>query len=98
MGAFAKEQLQGIGSPLIGEVRGVGLMIGIELDAQAVTDSALAKGERAPSLQLVDRLQEAGLLAVPAGTHVIRWLPALNVTRSEIEQAVAILAQVLAKI
>ncbi len=98
VGAFALEQLRGIGSSLIGEVRGVGLMIGVELDARTVSDTALGKSERAPSLQLVDCLQAAGLLAVPAGTHVMRWLPALNVTRTEVERAVAILKRVLAEV
>jgi acetylornithine/succinyldiaminopimelate/putrescine aminotransferase len=34
-------------------------------------------------MQVVDRLHAAGVLTVPAGTAVIRLLPALNLTRSE---------------
>jgi acetylornithine aminotransferase len=37
-----------------------------------------------------------GLLTVPAGPTVIRWLPPLNVSRTEIDEAVSILARTLA--
>ena len=95
-GSQAKRLLQAIDSPLIREVRGVGLMIGVELDAAAVSGTVFDDRRRVPSLKLVDRLQQAGLLAVPAGTHVMRWLPALNVTDTEVEQAVELFRQVLA--
>jgi hypothetical protein len=35
------------------------------------------------------------LLSVPSGTHTLRWLPPLNVSRTEVDEAVAILAGVL---
>ena len=95
-GQHAIRRLREIRSPLIGEVRGVGLMIGLELDAAAAAGSSFGESGRSPALRLVDRLQQAGLLAVPAGTHVMRWLPPLNVTVAEVESAVAILRQVLA--
>lgn len=96
LGALAKEKIAALGSPWIKEVRGVGLMLGLELDAGRVsTCEAFAGNDRAASLQLVDRLQAAGLLTVPSGTHVIRWLPPLNVTAAEIERAVSILGEVL---
>ena len=47
---------------------------------------------------MVNLLHEARLLTVPSGTHAIRWLPPLNVTRDEIDQAVDILRGVLQKI
>jgi acetylornithine/succinyldiaminopimelate/putrescine aminotransferase len=46
---------------------------------------------------MVDRLHEAGMLTIPSGTHAIRWLPPLNVTRGEVGLAVDILAGVLQK-
>ena len=95
LGAYAKEAVEGLNSPLIAQVRGLGLMLGIELvgDFAARTGS----GARPPSLWMVDRLHEAGLLTIPSGTHAIRWLPPLNVTRQEVAQAVDILAGVLEK-
>jgi acetylornithine/succinyldiaminopimelate/putrescine aminotransferase len=95
LGACAKEAIAGLDSPLIAEVRGLGLMLGIELvpDFAARTGS----GTRPPSLWMVDRLHEAGMLAIPSGTHAIRWLPPLNVTRAEVTLAIDILAGVLEK-
>ena len=80
--------------PLIHEVRGLGLMLGIELVPDFSTLAELPEG-KAPSLFLVEKLHDAGLLTIPSGTHALRWLPALNVTRAEIDEAAAILARVL---
>jgi len=78
------------------EVRGFGLMIGLEFRGDA---AAFGKSEKAASLQVVEKLHAAGVLTVPAGTSVIRLLPALNLTRPEaveglhaIETAVAEIA------
>ena len=56
------------------EVRGIGLMIGVELD-----------GEAKP---VIARMAERGLLGIGAGMNVIRFLPALNTTRAEVDEAV----------
>ena len=90
VGAYALDVLRGLASPKIKEVRGIGLMLGIELAADFATDT-----DRAPSLWMVDRLHEAGLLVIPSGTHALRWLPPLNVTRAQIDEAATILAQTL---
>jgi acetylornithine/N-succinyldiaminopimelate aminotransferase len=63
------------------EIRSLGMMVGIEL-----THSA------APILQ---ELQEEGLLVLTAGPNVIRLLPPLTVTKSEIDIAVEKIAKVL---
>ena len=94
LGAYAKGALEGLGSPLIKEVRGVGLMIGIEF-VEDFSSRIKLKDDRAPSLLMVNLLHVAGLLTVPSGTHAIRWLPPLNVSRGEIDEAVGILAGVL---
>ena len=62
---------------VVREVRGKGLIRGIEL-VEAAADT-------------VTRVREAGLLTVPAGTHVIRFLPPLTVSDAEIRRAVEIL-------
>jgi acetylornithine/N-succinyldiaminopimelate aminotransferase len=96
IGEYARTLLAGMVSPLIAEVRGMGLMLGIEIDGAAFARTAAGRrDQRSPALQVVSRLQQAGLLTVPAGTHVIRWLPPLNVSGSQVEQAVRILATVL---
>ncbi len=81
LGEWFKEQLSTIKSPLIREVRGKGLMVGIELK-QKVT----------PFLQ---KLMDNGVMALPAGLTVMRFLPPLVVTQSELEIVVAKVREVL---
>ena len=68
--------------PGIREVRGVGLMIGAEVD-------------RSPA-DVVAACAERGLLVGTAGTDVIRLTPPLIVTPSEIESALGVLEEVFA--
>ncbi len=97
MGAYGLQKLQQLGSPLVSEVRGVGLMIGITL-VPDFAERAKLPADKAPSLWLVERLHEAGLLVIPSGTRALRWLPPLNVQRANLDQATEILRSVLAKI
>ena len=81
MGAYLLERLQEINSPLIREVRGLGLMVGIEI-----------KQKVAPYLQA---LTERGVLAQPAGLTVIRLLPPLVIDKEQIDRVVEALTEVL---
>lgn len=94
MGAYAIEAIRALRSHLVKAVRGVGLMIGIELGEEFANRHILPPG-KAPAIFLVERLHEAGLLTVPSGTHTIRWLPPLNVSQAEVDEAVAILGRIL---
>jgi acetylornithine/LysW-gamma-L-lysine aminotransferase len=80
-GAYLMEELKSIESPLIREVRGLGLMIGIEL-----------KQKVAPYLQA---LQERRIIALNAGLTTIRLLPPLVITREQLDRVVAALSEVL---
>lgn len=75
------------------EVRGLGLMIGLEFRADA---AGFGGSEKAASLQVVERLHAAGVLTVPAGTSVIRLLPALNLTRPEAMEGLRAIETVVA--
>lgn len=90
-GAQAVAGLRALASPCIKEVRGVGLMVGIEWNADALPPA----GERPLALQMVDRLQAAGLLAVPSGVSILRWLPPLNVSAAEVDEALGIMRRTL---
>jgi 4-aminobutyrate aminotransferase-like enzyme len=96
MGTHAVDKLRGIRSGLIKEVRGIGLMLAVELvpDFAAKIETA----GRAPSLFVVDRLHEAGLLTVPAGSHAFRWLPPLNIAEAQIDEAAGIVAGVFRRV
>lgn len=73
-GKYLMAQLSELPGTMVREVRGRGLMIGIECH-QAV----------AP---LIQALQQTGLLVVSAGPNVIRLLPSLFVTESELDLAI----------
>lgn len=75
---------------ILRELRGVGLMLGFVLEAEAMGSVAgFAESGRTPSLFVVNAAREAGLLTVPAGETVVRWLPPLNVTDAEVDEALA---------
>lgn len=77
------------------EVRGFGLMIGLEFRADA---PRFRGSEKVPALQVVERLHAAGVLTVPAGTSVIRLLPALNLTRPEAMEGLRAIESVVAEL
>jgi len=81
-GAYMLKRIKAIQSPLIREVRGSGLIIGIEI-----------KQKVAPYLAA---LAEKGVLALPAGMTVIRLLPPLVITPYQIEKVLESLEEVLA--
>ena len=66
------------------EVRGKGLMIGLVLNR--------------PAGVLMGPLKEAGLLALTAGETVLRVLPALNVTKEQVDTAVALIDKAIAEL
>ncbi len=80
-GAYLIEKLKAIQSPNIREVRGLGLMVGIEM-----------KQKVAPYIKL---LQERKIIALNAGMTVIRLLPPLVISYEQINHLVDVLADVL---
>ena len=92
-GDYLKSKLQDLSRKflLIGDVRGVGLMIGIEIVKNRQT--------REPAAKLRDRIVEEafqrGLLLLGCGESSIRFSPALVVTKREIDTAVEIFNEVL---
>jgi acetylornithine/LysW-gamma-L-lysine aminotransferase len=82
VGAYFLEQLHAIKSAKIREVRGLGLMVGVEL-----------KEKVAPYLR---GLMERGVIALAAGATVLRFLPPLIITEEEIDTVVTQLREVLA--
>ena len=70
----------------IGDVRGRGLMVGVEL----VKDRATRDPDTDTSEALIQASEDQGLLVLNCGTHhnVIRFLPPIDVTREEIARGV----------
>ena len=78
MGLRLKQRLAGLAdehSDIINEVRGQGLMMGLQCKPENVT--------------LLAALRERGMLTVPAGDNVVRLLPPLIVSEDEIDLACA---------
>ncbi len=80
-GAYLLERLQSLQLPIIREVRGLGLMIGIEL--------------RTRVQPYLEALLANGVLALPAGPNVIRLLPPLVITQRQIDHVVDVIADVV---
>ncbi len=89
VGRFFLERLQDLRGrhAEIGEVRGKGLFLGMEL----VEDRESKKPARAFCEAVVTRAFHNGLLLLPCGTSTIRFMPPLVVARPEVEEALALL-------
>jgi acetylornithine/succinyldiaminopimelate/putrescine aminotransferase len=71
------------------------MMMGVEFQPNI---PALAGADKATSLQIINRLHEAGLLTVPSGTQTIRLLPAYNLKQNEADEGFSIIQSVVSKI
>ncbi|MCW5840541.1 MAG: acetylornithine/succinylornithine family transaminase [Caldilinea sp.] len=80
-GKLLRDLLEEINSPHVLEIRGKGLMVGLELDIEAA--------------EVVTRGYEQGLILVNAGLNVLRLVPPLVITEDEIHEVAARLARVL---
>tara|TARA_B110000014_G_scaffold258315_1_gene244226 strand:+ start:1033 stop:2268 length:1236 start_codon:yes stop_codon:yes gene_type:complete len=78
----------------IREVRGLGLMIGIEMGG----GFGSFDNSKPAAVQWVFALHEAGLLTIPAGSSVIRFLPPLNLTREEAQAGLDLFEQTIQKV
>jgi len=81
LGAQFQERLRQIRSSLVREIRGLGLMIGVALRARATP--------------ILRRMMEEGVLALPAGPDVVRFLPPLIVETHHLEQNASALERAL---
>jgi ornithine--oxo-acid transaminase len=84
MGDYFLSQLKGIDSPLIKEIRGRGLLIGVEL----LPEAGGARG-------FCERLKTKGLLCKETHENVIRFAPPLVITKEEIDWAMERIEPVL---
>jgi len=85
MGDYFQAQLKRLVSPLIKDVRGKGLLIGLEID------------EKYPARILCLKLLQHGVLTRDTHGTVIRFAPPLIITEEQIDTAVSALQKVLAE-
>ncbi|KAA3616458.1 MAG: ornithine--oxo-acid transaminase [Calditrichaeota bacterium] len=84
LGRYFMERLATINNPMIKEVRGRGLFIGVEMEPEA-------GGAR----KYCEQLMEKGLLCKETHEHVIRFAPPLVITKDEIDWAFDRIKEVL---
>ncbi len=79
--------------PRIGDIRGPGLMVGVEF----VKDPATSEPDGATAKAAIARAADLGLLVLTCGTvgQTIRWIPPIDVTAAEISEAVEIFGETL---
>jgi len=80
-GDYLMELLAELNSPHVVEIRGRGLIVGVELDIEAGP--------------IVNEGYARGILLVSAGPNVVRFVPPLTITREELATAVGMLGDIL---
>jgi ornithine--oxo-acid transaminase len=87
MGAYMMQKLSDIRTPLIKDIRGKGLFIGVEIDPALAT-----------AREVCERLMSRGLLSKETHEVVVRLAPPLIIGQEEIDWAVTQIREVLAEI
>jgi 4-aminobutyrate aminotransferase len=93
VGAYTQDALHEIMArhPSIGDVRGIGLMIGVEF----VKDRQTKDPADTLCNRLVELAFERGLILLSCGKSVIRFAPALSITKAEIDEGLKIFEEAL---
>src|SRR5712692_5830477 len=78
-GTRFQERIRGLGLLQVREVRGRGLMLAVEL--------------KKPATPVIKAMQERGVLALPAGGTVIRFLPSILVEDAQLDEGIDALAE-----
>jgi acetylornithine/LysW-gamma-L-lysine aminotransferase len=81
LGDWLLSELRAMESPLIREVRGMGLMVGLDLRVRVTP--------------VLKALMARGVLALPAGPTVLRLLPPLVISEADLERVISIIEEVL---
>ena len=84
LGKYFREELEKIQSPYVQEVRGKGLLIGVEI-----------KKEHGTARPFCERLMKLGLLCKETHDYTIRFAPPLTITKDEIDWSLEKIAQIL---
>jgi [amino-group carrier protein]-gamma-(L-lysyl/L-ornithyl)-L-glutamate aminotransferase len=77
-GVGFQERVRGLGLPQVREVRGRGLMLAVEL--------------KKPATPVIKAMQERGVLVLPGGGTVIRFLPSILIDDAQLDEGVEALA------
>ena len=87
LGEYMLTQLRGINSPLIREVRGQGLWIGVDFDPKKVS-----------ARKICELMMAKGILSKETHETVVRFAPPLTVTKEQIDWALETLREVIREV
>jgi acetylornithine aminotransferase/acetylornithine/N-succinyldiaminopimelate aminotransferase len=76
------------------DVRGLGLMLGLQLHPEIA--NLPGDANKSAAVRFANLLHGAGMLTIPAGTHILRFLPPLNLRLGEVAEALGIMDSVAA--
>jgi acetylornithine/LysW-gamma-L-lysine aminotransferase len=83
LGTRFQQRVRGLGLPQVREVRGRGLMLAIEL--------------KQPATPVIKAMQEKGVLVLPGGGTVVRFLPSILISDAQLDEATDVLAASLSQ-
>lgn len=81
LGAYFKEKLEGLNSPLFKQIRGRGLWVGVDINMDV-------DGDKISAYELCQNLLKKGVLAKETQKTTIRFAPPLVITKEEIDWAI----------
>ena len=81
---------------VVRDVRGLGFMIGMELAPEIA--GLPGDASKTQAVRVANLLHAAGLMTIPAGANILRFLPPLNLRGAEAEEGISIIAKVAASL
>ena len=97
LGEWLKKELERLVKAypqVVKRVRGLGFMLGIEL-AEKEKIPAFVASDKTAAMQFTNRMHQAGVLVIPAGTQVIRLLPPLNLKPQEAGEGIVKIEEII---
>ncbi len=97
LGDWMKSELERLAASypqVVRRARGFGFMLGLEL-VEREKIAAFAASDKTAAVQFVNRLHQAGVLTIPAGTQIVRLLPPLNLKPQEAGEGISKIEEVV---
>jgi acetylornithine aminotransferase/acetylornithine/N-succinyldiaminopimelate aminotransferase len=97
LGDWMKSELERLAAAypqVVRRTRGFGFMLGLEL-VEKERIPAFASSDKTAAVQFVNRLHQAGVLTIPAGTQIVRLLPPLNLKPQEAGEGIGKIEEIV---
>ena len=97
LGDWMKSELERLAAKyprVVRRARGFGFMLGLEL-VEREKIPAFTSSDKTAAVQFVNRLHQAGVLTIPAGTQIVRLLPPLNLKPQEAGEGISKIEEIV---